>query len=114
MRRTERLPLELSVTWNRAGREIPCTAVDVSAHGLFLRTDEIVEPESLMHLRVRLPRHVVEMFVTARFVGPTVRGRGIGVEMFLIDDVSNCRWVSFYEHLCAEQARSRKSVAMGA
>ena len=114
MRRTERLVVELSVTWNRAGREISCTAVDVNAHGLFLRTDEIVEPESLMHLKIDLPERVLEMFVTARFVGRTVRGQGIGVEIFLIDDVSNCHWLAHYEALCAEQARSRKSAAMGA
>jgi len=113
MRRTERLPVELIVTWNRAGRDVACSAVDVNAHGLFIRTDEIVEPESLMHLRVQLPDRVLEMFVTARFVGKTVSGHGIGVEIFLIDDVSQCHWVAFYERLCAEHAGSRKSAAMG-
>ena len=86
MRRTERLPVELNVLWNRAGRDIPCTAVDVNAHGLFVRTDEVVEPESLMHLKVTLSDRVLEMFVTARFIGKTVSGHGIGVEIFLIDD----------------------------
>ena len=114
MRRTERLPVELHVTWNRAGRDLPCSAVDINAHGLFVRTDEIVEPESLMHLRVQLPDRVLEMFVTARFVGKTVSGHGIGVEIFLIDDVSQCHWVAFYERLCAEHAHNRKSAAMGA
>jgi hypothetical protein len=114
MRRTERLPVELNVLWNRAGRELPCTAVDINAHGLFLRTDEVVEPESLIHLKVTLADRVLEMFVTARFVGKTVSGHGIGVEIFLIDDVSQCHWLAFYEGLCAEQARSRKSAAMGA
>ncbi len=104
----------MSVTWNRAGRTIPCTAVDVNAHGMFLRTEELVEPESLMHLRVQLPDRVLEMFVTARFVGKTVSGQGIGVEIFLIDDVSQAHWLAFYEGLCAEHARSRKTAAMGA
>jgi hypothetical protein len=114
MRRTERLPVELSITWCRAGREIACLAVDVNAHGLFIRTDELVEPESLMHLKIDVPGRVLEMFVTARFVGRTMSGQGIGVEIFLIDDVTNCHWLSFYEGLCVEQSRDRKLTAMGA
>jgi hypothetical protein len=114
MRRTERLPVELPVTWSRAGRAIPCRAVDANAHGLFLRTDEIVEPESLMHLKIELVDRVLEMFVTARFVGRTVRGQGIGVEIFLIDEATNCHWLSFYEELSSEQSRNRKLTAMGA
>ena len=93
---------------------IPCSAVDVNAHGLFVRTDELVEPESLMHLKVKLPERVVEMFVTARFIGKTVRGQGIGVEIFLIDDVSNCHWLAYYEALADEQTRRRKADALGA
>jgi hypothetical protein len=114
MRRTERLPVELKITWNRAGREIECIVVDVNAHGLFVRTDEIVEPESLMHLRVHLPERALEMFVTARFVGKTVSGHGIGVEIFLIDEISQCHWLAYYERLLADQARTRKVAAMGA
>lgn len=109
MRRTERLPVELSVIWNRGGRDLQCTAADINAHGLFVRTDQIVEPESLMHLRVQLPDRVVEMFVTARFVGKTASGEGIGVEIFLIDDVSQVNWMAFYERLSAEYARGRKA-----
>lgn len=114
MRRTERFPVELSVTWTRAGRAIDCRAVDVSAHGMFLRTDEVIERGSLLHLEIKLADRVLEMFVTARFVGRTVRGQGVGVEIFLIDDVSNCRWISFYEGMCREQSRSRALTAMGA
>jgi hypothetical protein len=114
MRRTERLPVELPVTWTRAGREIACSAVDLNAHGLFVRTEEIVEPESLMHLRIKLPQRTVEMFVTARFGGKTMGVHGIGVEIFLIDDLSNCHWLAYYEALCSEQSRSRKLTAMGA
>jgi hypothetical protein len=113
MRRTERLPVELSVIWSRAGRDIPCNAVDVNAHGLFIRTEELVEPESLMHLKVRLPDRVLEMFVTARFVGKTVSGPGIGVELFLIDDLGQCHWVAFYERICVEHASTRRAAAMG-
>jgi hypothetical protein len=112
MRRTERLPVELGITWNRGGRDLQCTATDINAHGLFVRTDQIVEPEALMHLQVQLPDRAIEMFVTARFVGRTASGEGIGVEIFLIDDVSQVHWMAFYERLCAEHMRGR-NVATG-
>ena len=114
MRRTERFAVELPVTWIRGGRALSCTAVDSNAHGRFVRTDEIVEHESLMHLRVALPARELEMFVTARYVGRTVRGQGIGVEIFLIDDVSQCHWLSYYEELAAAHARqAQKTAAAG-
>ncbi|HEY1586700.1 MAG TPA: hypothetical protein VGH63_13490, partial [Polyangia bacterium] len=75
---------------------------------------QIIEPESLMHVHVRLPDRVVEMFVTARFVGSTVSGVGIGVEIFLIDDLSQCHWMAFYEQRREEHESCRKSAAMGA
>jgi hypothetical protein len=113
MRRTERHPVEMSVVWSRAGREIRCSAIDVNAHGLFLRTNERVEPETLMHLAVRLPDRVLEMFAVARFAGETASGPGIGAEIFLIDDVSQRHWVASYDRLCAEQASTRRLSAMG-
>jgi hypothetical protein len=113
MRRTERFPVQLTVIWNRAGREIHCTAVDVNEHGLYLATDEVVEHGALMRLKVKLPSRELEMFVTARFVGVTASGRGIGCEIFLIDDMSRCFWVSFYQDVATSFARTRQSVAFG-
>ena len=103
----------MTVTWNRAGRAIACTAADINAHGMFLRTDEIVELGSLLHLAVQLSDRVLEMFVLARSVGKTAAGHGIGVEIFLIDDVSQRHWLASYDHLCASQARNRRAAAMG-
>lgn len=113
MRRTERFPVEMAVTWTRAGRAIHCTAVDVNEHGMFLRTDEIIEHGALMHIVVALPTRALEMFVSARYVGRTASGQGIGCEIFLIDDVSRHHWVEFYESLAAQYARARSSTAMG-
>jgi hypothetical protein len=103
----------MSVTWTRAGRAIACEAVDVNEHGMFLRTDEIVEHGALMHVAVALPDRMLEMFVSARYVGRTASGQGIGCEIFLIDDVSRHHWVAFYEELAASYARARRSSAMG-
>lgn len=103
----------MAVTWTRAGRAIACMAVDINEHGMFLRTEEVVEHGALMHLSVALPERVLEMFVTARYVGRTASGQGIGAEIFLIDDVSRHLWVAFYERLAAAYAHARKAQAMG-
>jgi hypothetical protein len=111
MRRSERVAVEIPVVWNRAGRAIHCSASDLNAHGMFLRTDEIIEPGSLMHVKVGLPERDIELFVTARFVGRTTSGQGIGVEIFLIDDVSHSAWITFYEGVMSELRRQRRAVA---
>jgi hypothetical protein len=103
MRRTERIAVELSVKWSRGGLTTECTALDINAHGMFLSTHYIVEHEALMQIEVRLPERALSMFVTARYVGRTMRGHGIGVEIFLIDDVSHSHWMSFYEAAAARQ-----------
>jgi hypothetical protein len=72
---------------------------DINLHGLFLCTDEIVEPGSLMRLSVTLPERTIELFVTARFVGRSLSGQGIGVEIFAIDGESQAHWTSFYRGL---------------
>ena len=107
MRRTERISVDLSVTWTRGGRTIACRANDVNAHGLFIVTDEVVEHGALMHVAVELPEHTIDAYVTARFVGRTHSGRGVGVEIFLIDDVSQARWIAYYEGLLATRAQTR-------
>ena len=114
MRRTERFKVELPVVWNRAGRTIDCVAADVNQHGMFLRTDEVVEEGSLMHVHVQLNERALEMFVTARFVGRTMNGHGIGCEIFLIDDVSQTHWNAFYDSLCAQANAARKAAALSA
>jgi hypothetical protein len=103
MRRSERFPVEIPVVWSRGGRAVSCLARDLNLHGLFINTDEIVEPGSLMHLRVALPERTIEMFTTARFVGRTASGQGVGVEIFIIDDDSRGAWIQYYQQLCAEK-----------
>jgi hypothetical protein len=106
MRRTERVVVELSVKWNRGGMMTECTALDINAHGMFLSTHHVVEHGALMQVEVRLADRVLPMFVTARYVGRTMRGQGIGAEIFLIDDVSRSHWMSYYEAEVARQQRT--------
>jgi hypothetical protein len=114
MRRTERVAVELEVTWNRAGRRIGCRALDINAHGMFLSTDYIVEHEALMHVEVQLHDCAISMFVTARYVGRTMRGQGIGAEIFLIDDASRSQWLAFYDKALSAHAAGSAQLSTAA
>jgi hypothetical protein len=111
MRRSERMLVTLPVVWNRGGRAVSCVARDLNLHGLFVATNEIIEPNSLMHLRVALPERPIELFVTARLIGRTVAGAGIGVEIFIVDDNSRTAWVHFYQRLQQQQAPAEPAAA---
>lgn len=104
MRRSERIVVDIPVVWTRAGRALSCVARDLNMHGLFVCTDELVEPGSLMHLRVALPERTIDLFATARFVGRTLAGNGIGAEIFIIDDASRAFWIAYYQSKLAADA----------
>lgn len=49
-----------------------------------------------MQLNIALPERTIALFGTARFVGRTLAGAGIGVELFIIDEDSRSVWLSYY------------------
>ncbi len=95
-RRTERVPTRIIVRWMRKPYPVELVAVDINLHGMFLQTDETIMPDGLMQLEVLLPDGAVQMFVRARFVGRTVSGHGIGLEIFLMDERHRAHWDAYY------------------
>jgi hypothetical protein len=93
--------VSLPIVWVRAGRLIKAVGRDVNMHGLFICTQESVEPGSLMLIGVTLPERTVDLFVKARFVGRTQAGQGIGVEIFAADQRIHAVWASYYRSLVA-------------
>jgi hypothetical protein len=77
----------------------------MSMHGFFLCTDEAIEPGSLMQLNIALGERTIPLFGTSRFVGRTLAGQGIGVELFLIDEESRALWLSYYHARLAADAK---------
>jgi hypothetical protein len=113
-RRSERIAVTLPVRWIRRPNDVETIAIDMNIHGMFLRTDEpSVLPGQLMQVEVKLPEGSLELFVIARFVGLTERGLGIGVEIFVMDDVARGKWANYYRAL-AVQRRSEKTAAVAA
>ncbi len=97
-RRSQRVAASLPVTWVRRGRRFQCATADIGADGMFLRTDEEIDPGYLMQLEVQLPGEAlpVLMFVSARFVGRTERGKGIGAQIYVVSEQDRKRWNRFY------------------
>jgi len=111
-RRSKRLPVQLPVRWVRRDGDLDLEASDIGLHGMFVSTDLVTTPGSLLQLVVTLPSRAVRMFVTVRFVGATTGGRGIGAEIFLMDELDLRVW---REHYRAQLARFQAApLAVGA
>lgn len=87
--------------WVRGSRRIACTAVDVNLHAFFLGNTKEIAPGSLMQLIVTLPSRTFSIYATARFVGRTTAGHGIGAELFNVDRKGRSAWTAHYRVLLA-------------
>lgn len=98
-RRSLRLDLTLSVQWIRRTGNLEVNAGDVNLYGFFLATPQPTEPGRLLHLLVVLPQKTISMLVAARFVGKTMSGEGIGVEIFHMNEADSTEWRSYYRSM---------------
>ena len=97
-RRSPRVPCLVSASWTRQGHPVELEISLMSAHGMFLLTDEDVLPGALMQLEVTLPDggRPILLFASARSVGATEAGRGIGAEIYVISNHDRERWNAIY------------------
>ncbi len=106
-RRSERVNASLKVMWVRRSGSVELTALDISRDGMFLRTDETTMPDSLMQLEIALPNCIVRLLAVARFLGTTARGRGIGAEIFAMDDRERRAWLVYYRSVLAAEKQQQ-------
>jgi hypothetical protein len=104
-RRTKRVRCAIRGRWLRRSGDVAGEIIDINAHGLFLRTEASVEPNTLMRIEVALPDGPVTLLGVARFAGVAYHGRGIGVSLFAMDDVNSRRWLTHYRALLDATAR---------
>ena len=104
-RRTKRVSTALMVVWHRRGGDVDAVATDINADGLFICTDEVIDPGALMELRLQLPTGTLQVLATARFVGRTQVGNGIGVELFMLPNHARRRWLAYYRGIVAAEER---------
>src|SRR5207245_11583210 len=92
-RRSERIPGSLPVRWIRKSGIIETTAADINLHGMFVRSAPgRIKPGEMLQLQVVLPDGNLDVFVVARFVGQTESGAGVGVEIFVMDELAQTGW----------------------
>ncbi|HZS38858.1 MAG TPA: PilZ domain-containing protein [Polyangia bacterium] len=95
-RRAPRASCVLPARLLRNGDASGVPILEMSPSGLFLLTDAPVKMRQMLELEVELPDRIIKMFVTVRSAGQTVRGRGIGAEIFVIDPADRTAWVQQY------------------
>jgi hypothetical protein len=104
-RRSRRLPTRIQVRWLRRSGSTEVVATDINRDGLFLCTKENVPPGALLQIALELPDGPLSMFVTARFIGQTQSGRGIGVEIHLVSPPDYRRFLTYYASLMKDELK---------
>ncbi len=99
-----RVPSYVEVRWHRRSGGQDLIGTDISADGMFLRTEEMVVPGTLLDLRLQLPDGELAIFATVRFVGLTQAGQGIGVEFYTLSWDKRRIWLGFYRSLLEADA----------
>ena len=110
-RRSERIATDLKVRWIRRSQVVELAAIDMNQHGMFLACEEQVNTGQLLQIEVLVPGEPLTMFVVVRFVGETHSGKGMGVELYLMDDKYRAQWAAFYR---SELAAFRRRAATAA
>jgi hypothetical protein len=113
-RRSARVAASLPVRWLKAGAAVELEATDINSNGLFLRTDIVPNERALMQLEVVLPGRKIRFFGVARFVGVADSGRGIGVEIHLIDEQDRTIWQQLYRALLLRASKAPSPGTAGA
>jgi hypothetical protein len=104
-RRSKRIFLELPVRWLRRDGSVEAATGDLNAHGMFIRTDEPFELNSLHRIEVELPDGPIALHVVVKSVGRGVSGVGVGVEIHAVSESVMKRWVRHYEGVLAARGR---------
>lgn len=105
-RRFPRYATQIPVLLHRHGVDSTVTTGDVSRHGAFLRTSDVLPPRQLVQLRFRCPGigDVDAMCMVARVVGGEhPRGPGIGVDLFALSKEAKNTWERFIVELRARE-----------
>lgn len=114
-RRSERIRAELPVIWVRRDRRDELRTADISLEGMFLRTDELIDPGFLVHLEVTLPgENPLIVFAVTRFCGRTMAGAGMGVQFYVLSDHDRRRWQAHYRTLLRERPSAIAAATLAA
>ena len=78
---------------------VDATVTDVNATGLFVRTVRPGDLGRIVTVRVQLSDGPMDLYGLVRFIGMTVAGRGMGVELLVMAANKRQRWLRHYQTL---------------
>ncbi|MEQ9503713.1 MAG: PilZ domain-containing protein [Deltaproteobacteria bacterium] len=93
-RRSQRYPQSLPVQLTVGRTKVDANTLDVSRHGLFVKTDAAVEERQLLQLSIDIPSGPLPAtaVVSHRKLGQTP---GLGLQLFALSSASKARWDEF-------------------
>jgi len=103
-RRSPRVECSIPVRWTRrrqpATGEIRCCNID----GMFIATPHEADVGFILDLTIEMPWGPISCTAVPRFIGETANGRGIGVELHVMDRGDRELWNAHYRRALADHS----------
>ena len=111
-RRSQRIPVELTVLGEVEDRRIAMCSDNVSLEGMFLFSREFIRPRAVISAKVWISneQEPLQMYLTSCFTERTWTGYGIGVYISGISDADRSRWEEFYRSCAAARSDQLRQV----
>ncbi|MFO0579365.1 MAG: PilZ domain-containing protein [Polyangia bacterium] len=122
LRESSRLRLVMPAVCRHAAGAVRALVQDISREGIFLRLAEYVPPGAISGIELTLPEEPVPLVlaVSARFIGRTPSGFGVGARIVDPAPAERRRWERFYTRLlrgaveCPDASCGRVLISAGA
>jgi hypothetical protein len=101
-RRSPRVECAMPVYWSRWRNQLSGEVRRCNVHGMFITTPHDADVGFLMDLTIVMPWGAISCTAVPRFVGLTPEGRGLGVELHVMDRGDRALWSAHYRRALAE------------
>lgn len=111
-RKSQRIPVELTVQGELEDRRIAMCSENISLEGMFLFCREFVRPRAVFPAKVWLSneREPLQIYLTSCFTERTWTGYGIGVCISGISGDDRAQWEEYYRSCAAERSEQLRQV----
>jgi hypothetical protein len=93
----------MPVYWSRWRTPMSGEARLCNVHGLFIATSADADLGFLMDVTIVMPTGPIQCTAVPRFVGDSPNGRGIGLELHVMDPGDRAKWNAFYRRTLHEE-----------
>jgi hypothetical protein len=102
-RRSPRVTCSLPVRWTRWRQQLTGEVRQCNVHGMFIVTDHDAPLGFMMDLTIELPTGPISCTAIPKFCGEAANGKGIGVELHVMDSGDRDMWHTYYRRARSEQ-----------